>query len=135
IEVTGSVLHDLTQKSERIAKLRALGIGIALDDFGIGYSSLAALKQLPIVQLKIDHTFVRGIPGDPNDEAIVAGIIDLGHTLGIPVVTKGVETEAQLEFLRRRGCDEAQGYLIAKPMPAEKVNEFLANSASRWAER
>ncbi len=131
LELTGSVLHDLTRKSERIAKLRALGIGIALDDFGVGNSSLAALKQLPIVQLKIDHTFVRGIPGDPNDEAIVAGIIDLGHTLGIPVVAKGVETEAQLEFLRARGCDEAQGYLIAKPMPGEKVTEFLANRTSR----
>ncbi len=135
LEVTGSVLHDLTRSSERIAKLRALGVGIALDDFGVGYSSLSAIKQLPIAQLKIDLFFLRGIPGDPNDEAIVKAIIDLGHTLGIPVLAEGVETEAQLEFLRQRGCDEAQGNLIARPMPSEKAAEFLANRASRRNER
>jgi EAL domain-containing protein (putative c-di-GMP-specific phosphodiesterase class I) len=100
----------------------------------VGYSSLAALKQWPIAQLKIDLFFLRGIRRSER-RGYVKAIIDLGHTLGIAVVAEGAETEAQLELLRQRGCDEAQGYLVARPMPAEKVTEFLANSASRWKER
>jgi EAL domain-containing protein (putative c-di-GMP-specific phosphodiesterase class I) len=100
-------------------------LAVALDDFGTGYSSLAHLKRLPLDIVKIDHAFIAGIPGDPQDEAIVEAIIQIGSRFGFAIVAEGVESEEQLSFLRRAGCAYAQGYLFARPMPAEAFDAWL----------
>ena len=105
--------------------LRSLGVLIAIDDFGTGYSSLSRLKNLPIDTLKIDQLFVHNIPDDTNDKAITTAIISMGHSLGLRVVGEGVETVDQLSFLREQGCDEVQGFLLGKPVPAEVVARSL----------
>ncbi|MGJ3261629.1 MAG: sensor domain-containing protein [Salinarimonas sp.] len=128
IEVTENVLLD--RASDKVAEtlrgLHALGVTIALDDFGTGYASLAHLKRFPVDRLKIDQSFVRDIGSDPEDAAIARTIINLAHSLGMDVVAEGIETRAQLEFLRLHGCDVAQGYLISRPlMELEAVARYL----------
>ncbi len=126
LEMTESVL--LKNVSENVAVLRYLGeIGVrmAVDDFGTGYSSLAYLKQLPIDSLKIDRTFVRDIETDADDAAIIQAIIAMAHGLELRVTAEGVETDGQLAALRRLGCDEFQGYLLAKPLPAEEFSSLF----------
>jgi len=98
------------------------GISIAIDDFGTGYSSLAYLKRLPAEWLKIDITFIRDLPDDTEDAAIVRSTIVMAHALGMQTIAEGVETEAQLEFLRGEGCDAVQGYLLSKPLPADEAS-------------
>ncbi len=126
--MTESIL--LKNVDENIAVLRRLGkLGthLAVDDFGTGYSSLAYLKQLPLDTLKIDRTFVRDIETDSDDAAIIGAIIAMAHGLDVRVTAEGVETKGQMEALRKLGCDEFQGYLLSKPLPAgEFAAQFLA---------
>jgi diguanylate cyclase (GGDEF)-like protein/PAS domain S-box-containing protein len=128
LEITESLLMDDSEASS--AMLEELktknGFRIAIDDFGTGYSSLDRLKSIPVDLLKIDRSFVRDIANGSKDAAIVAAVIDLAHHLGLEVIGEGVETEEQLDFLLRHGCDEVQGFYFSKPVPADEFAEMLA---------
>jgi EAL domain-containing protein (putative c-di-GMP-specific phosphodiesterase class I) len=128
LEITeGLLLEHAEGATDRILHgLAARGVRLSLDDFGTGYSSLAYLRRLPVQRIKIDRSFVRDIGTDPEDEAVVQAIVSLGHTLGKEVVAEGVESEAQLGFLRELGCDAAQGFLLARPQAAAEVERLLA---------
>ena len=128
----------MTEPERAIVLLRRLadaGIDVAVDDYGTGYSSLAYLRRLPIHHVKIDRSFVIGLgePDGQGDEVIVRSTIDLGHNLGLKVVAEGVETELALEVLHGLGCDAAQGYLIARPLPAEEFRTWLVAQQQRAA--
>ncbi len=126
LEITESMMMHNTDKTiEVLAGLKAMGIHIAIDDFGIGYSSLSHLKQFPIDIIKIDRSFITDIPGDQADEAIADAIIAMGKSLKIIVVAEGVEALEQLQFLRSRGCDEIQGYYFSRPIPASDFAKLL----------
>lgn len=120
LEITESVMMSDPEGFIRtLNALRAIGVRIALDDFGTGYSSLSYLKQFPIDYVKIDRSFVRDITMDPMDAGICSAIIAMAHNLGMQVIAEGVETQEQADFLRRRGCDQLQGYLVGRPQTAE----------------
>lgn len=126
LEITeGLLLDDQDEAAETIARLRAIGIQITMDDFGIEYSSLGYLKRFPIDRLKIDRSFVTDIRGSHNDLALTSAIIALGHSLNVSVTAEGVESERQWDYLRSQGCDEAQGFHLARPMLAEEAVSFL----------
>lgn len=126
LELTESMMmNDVEHAAGILRRLKALGVHLSIDDFGTGYSSLAYLKRFPIDVLKIDQSFVRDISVDPNDAAIVQSIISLAHSLRLKVVAEGVETEAELEFLRRHGCDFMQGYYFGRPVEAGECEGYL----------
>ena len=129
LELTESAVMGQPDAAEAtMRRLKTLGVRLAMDDFGTGYSSLAALKRFPVDVVKIDRSFVNDIPGDAGDAALTRAIIAMGHSLGLHVVAEGVERRDQLDFLRREGCDEYQGYWFAKPMPEDALAASLARA-------
>ncbi len=126
LEITESTLmHDIERVIGIMDRINDLGVALSLDDFGTGYSSLSYLKRFPIDTLKIDRSFTMGIPLDTSDCAIASAIISIGRQLGHRVIAEGVETVEQLEFLRASGCDEVQGYLYSRPLPAADFERGL----------
>ena len=119
------VMRNAEESVRTLTEIRALGVGLAIDDFGSGYSSLAYLKRLPIDKLKIDQSLVFDIPDDPDDVAIAQAVIALGHSLGLTVCAEGVETLAQLQFLVGEGVDQIQGYHFSRPLPADAFLAYL----------
>ncbi|KAA6121475.1 putative bifunctional diguanylate cyclase/phosphodiesterase [Cupriavidus cauae] len=128
LEITETAaMKDIAQSLETLAELQALGIHVALDDFGSGYSSLGYLKRLRVGTLKIDRTLIGGLESDPQGRAIVGSMVALAHELRMRVVAEGVESQAQLDILARMGCDEVQGYLLARPMEASGFADLLSS--------
>ncbi|MCP4595159.1 EAL domain-containing protein [Neptuniibacter sp.] len=120
LEITETLeIDDIDTVIDKLIQIRQMGIRMSVDDFGTGYSSLIYLKRLPVDTVKIDRSFVTGVPGNGDDEKIISAIISMSHSLQLSVVAEGVETEEQLNFLRELNCDEIQGYLLGKPGPAE----------------
>ncbi len=128
LEITESVaMHNIERTAERLKELSEMGISIYIDDFGTGYSSLNYLKRLPVECLKIDKSFIRDIAGDPDDRTIISAVTAMAHKMRLRVIAEGVETQEQFSFLRFAGCDEVQGFLFSRPMPAENFSELI-----RW---
>ena len=128
LEITeGALMGNPTAARATLARLKALGVHLAIDDFGTGYSSLAYLKHFPIDKLKIDQSFVRNIPADPADAEIATAVISLARSLHLEALAEGVETQAQFDFLRARGCQTAQGYLFSAPIPPDELARFAAS--------
>ena len=125
LELTESAMVDPVASGAKVQRLKAAGFTVSIDDFGTGFSSLSYLKRFAVDELKIDRSFVSGIEEQASDRAIVAAIITMAHGLGLRVVAEGVETQAQLDFLRRHDCDFAQGYWFARPMPAEVFTGWM----------
>jgi len=136
IEVTESaVMADAGRAAEVLSNLSSRGVAVAIDDFGTGQTSLVLLKRLPVRQLKIDKSFVMGMAGEEGaDTAIVRSAADLAHNLGLDVVAEGVEDQWTLDLLSTFGCDQAQGYHIARPMPAADFSKWLGDSSWRVIE-
>jgi diguanylate cyclase (GGDEF)-like protein/PAS domain S-box-containing protein len=131
LEITESVmLHDIETAVRRLMEIRELGVRLAVDDFGTGYSSLSQLKRFPIDALKIDRSFISGIPTDKDDMAITEAILSLGKTLGVTLVAEGVETIEQQTFLQRHACHEMQGFYFSRPIPPEQFAEFYRAHAN-----
>lgn len=127
IEITESTLQNEASCISTLEDLKNLGVQISIDDFGTGFSCLSSLKLLPIHKVKIDRTFVRDMPNDENDIAIAEAVIAMAHKLKMSVIAEGVENQEQENLLRERGCDEAQGFLYAKPMPTAEITQMLRN--------
>lgn len=128
LELTETILmNDVEETIATLTKLRDAGTSLAMDDFGTGYSSLSYLKRLPLDTLKIDRSFVMDLENNSDDAAICAAIIAMAHNLGLKVIAEGVETQEQLNYLSDQGCDEIQGFLISKPLPASELEKRFLN--------
>ncbi len=131
LEITeGLLMEDLPDTREILLGLGRLGVRLSLDDFGIGYSSLSYLKRFPVNGLKIDKSFIHGLPRDRGDVSLVEAIIAMARSLHIQVTAEGVETEEQLRFLQQRGCDFAQGYYLSEPLPSERFNALMDSAGT-----
>jgi diguanylate cyclase (GGDEF)-like protein/PAS domain S-box-containing protein len=134
LELTESlVMQDVDRAIETMKELRALGVRLSIDDFGTGYSSLSALKRFPVERLKIDRSFIQDLPGDEDDCAVASAVISLGQKLNLRVIAEGVETEAQVAFLRENNCDEMQGYCYSRPVGADAIPALLGRKAMAFA--
>ncbi|WP_025854711.1 EAL domain-containing response regulator [Pseudomonas sp. CHM02] len=132
VELTeGSLMENTQHTIASLQRLHAMGVKISIDDFGTGYSSLAYLRRFPIDTLKIDIAFIREVTSNPQDAAITRTIIELAHSLNLRVVAEGVETQAQLAFLKEAGCDQIQGYLFSRPLPVETLERLLLERLER----
>jgi diguanylate cyclase (GGDEF)-like protein len=132
LEITETgLLHDVEGASRKLRELRTAGMRVAIDDFGTGYSSLGLLSQLPADLLKIDRTFINGLPADPASVTLVSSIVGLASAFDLIAVAEGVETSAQLELLRKLRCDQSQGFLHSRPVPAAELEVLLARQALR----
>jgi EAL domain-containing protein (putative c-di-GMP-specific phosphodiesterase class I) len=132
LELTESVLmDDVEYFGTMLRRLKALGIRLSIDDFGIGYSSLSYLKSFPVDAVKVDRAFVDGLGTDPHDSALVAAIIAMADALGLEVTAEGVEDHAQLVRLQQLSCQRAQGYYLARPMPADALTALI-EASHRW---
>ncbi|MDB5745601.1 MAG: signaling protein, partial [Massilia sp.] len=126
LEVTESlIMRDLQKSVAKMRELKSMGVSLSIDDFGTGYSSLSSLKTFPISRLKIDKSFVSELADNPDDQAIAMAVISLGHKLNLRVIAEGVETEQQRAFLRENECDEMQGYLFSRPVPADEIEAMF----------
>jgi len=126
IEITENLLlHNADVASDVIRRLATLGVRFSIDDFGTGYSNLGYLKNLPITDIKIDRSFISGLPDNVNDVAIVGAIISMAHNMGLKVVAEGVETEEQLDFLREHHCDAMQGFYFSPPVTHSTISRYL----------
>ena len=132
LELTEGATQPLIKLMDTLTRFRIKGIGLAIDDFGTGYSSLMQLRQLPFTELKIDRFFLTDMIASADSRLIVKTMIDLAHGLGLTATAEGVETEEQLLLLRELGCDVAQGYLIATPLPPEELADWSARWSKRW---
>jgi len=134
LELTESLLlSNADVVLDVLGELKKMGLKLLIDDFGTGYSSLSYLKRLPVYKLKIDQSFVQGLPSDQDDAAIVVAIIGVATSMHMRVIAEGVETEEQLAFLRRCDCNEMQGYFYSKPLPPEAATEFLSKAQGKVA--
>ncbi len=134
MEITeGMVMQDAERAIRILSAIKALGVRLAIDDFGVGYSSLAQIKRFPIDTLKVDSSFIRDIPANPEDRAITEAIIAMGKTLSLTVIAEGVETEEQESFLRDHACDQSQGYYFSRPITPEEFESFLLQQANKHA--
>ena len=130
LELTETVvMEDAEENIRSLGRLKALGVRLSVDDFGTGYSSLSYLKRFPLDALKIDRSFLSGVPGDPDHVAITTAIIAMARSLRLDLVAEGVETEEQLAFIREQGCQEFQGYLVSPPVPAVRFLELVRAAA------
>ncbi|HZZ62585.1 MAG TPA: EAL domain-containing protein [Roseiarcus sp.] len=130
LELTESlIMQDVEQAVATMEELERLGVQLSIDDFGTGYSSLSALKTFPVARLKIDKTFIGGLPGDEDDMAVATAVISIGQKLNLKVIAEGVETAEQVTFLRENNCDEIQGYHLSRPMPPAELEKFIES----WA--
>jgi len=126
LEITESlVMYDVEKAISTMNEIAAMGVSFSIDDFGTGYSSLSYLKRFPVSILKVDQSFVRGIPKNRDDMAISQAILSMAKSLNMKTVAEGVETEEQLEFMRINGCDEIQGYYFSPPVPADRFQILL----------
>ncbi len=128
-----AAMQEPNRVADILAQLRQLGVGLALDDFGTGYSSWTHLKHFPVGEIKIDQSFVSGLPGDRYDAAIVSTTIDMAHLMGMSVTAEGVETRAQAEFLIAHGCDLLQGFLYSEPKSSDEISKLLQIAAAQGA--
>ena len=132
LELTEGATQPLVKLMDTLTRFRIKGIGLAIDDFGVGYSTLMQLRQLPFTELKIDRFFIEDAPMSKDSELIVKSIIDLAHGLNLTVTAEGVETPEQMKLLRELGCDVAQGFFVAKPLPPDELQDWITEWRERW---
>ena len=131
LEITETVaMQDVARTIETLAELKRTGVRLSVDDFGTGFSSMSYLKRFPLDKLKIDQSFVFGLPDDDNDAAITRAVIALGQSLKLKVIAEGVESQEQLALLRDQGCDEYQGYFFSPPLPTREFAELLDQASA-----
>lgn len=135
MEITESrLMNDPSNVLDVLVRLRMKEVHLSIDDFGTGYAMMQHLVNIPATELKIDKAFVQNMHSNDSDRIMVEKTIELGHELGMTVTAEGVETQEQLEFLQKKGCDRAQGFLFSRPLPPYRLTQWLANYQARGVE-